>query len=287
MHIGRGDIASKTEAVFFPGPRETQADGDISGFEVADGFVSFTDEFKYLGSLIHNSLTANADVDQRITKATAAFGALRKCFFSNKHITPKDKGIVYTALCLSVLLYGSECWCLTEKLFDKLRGFHHRCVRAMCHVNMHTVIKFRLPTANLLYRLNIKSLDYYYNTRLLRWAGHVARMPMNRLPRKLLTGWVNHKRPRGGVQMTFGRTLNKALLSAKIPVSFDKWHAHAQDRVDWRRRIGLSKANSKKNYNTKITPNSVNYNNTKIPSNSVTKIMPKIPHLFPHYDYHY
>jgi hypothetical protein len=52
MHIGKGDTASKTEAVFFPGPGQTQSDGDTSNFDVADGFVSFTTEFRYLGSTL-------------------------------------------------------------------------------------------------------------------------------------------------------------------------------------------------------------------------------------------
>ena len=92
----------------------------------------------------------------------------------------------------------------------------------MCRVSMNQTIKYRLKTSSLLQRLKLKSFDHYYNTRLLRWAGHVARMPMHRLPRKLLTGWVNHKRPLWGIKMTFGRTLNKALVSAKIPTLFAK-----------------------------------------------------------------
>jgi hypothetical protein len=37
--------------------------------------------------------------------------------------------------------------------------------------------------------LGILDLDSYYHNRVLRWAGHVARIPMNWAPRQLLTGW--------------------------------------------------------------------------------------------------
>ena len=53
---------------------------DTSRFNIVDevglpvGFVDFTTEFKYLGSILHHSLTSDADVDKRIKSATAAFG---------------------------------------------------------------------------------------------------------------------------------------------------------------------------------------------------------------------
>jgi len=37
-------------------------------------------------------------------------------------------------------------------------------------------------------------MEYYLNTRYLRWAGHVARMPSGRLPRRMLTAWVDNTR---------------------------------------------------------------------------------------------
>ena len=65
-------------------------------------------------------------------------------------------------------------------------------------------------------RLDIKYIDIYIVKRQLRWAGHVARMDMNRLPRKMISSWVSEKRPRGSPEMTYGRSLFKALKKANI-----------------------------------------------------------------------
>jgi hypothetical protein len=80
-------------------------------------------------------------------------------------------------------------------------------------------------------------LHSYYHNRILRWAGHVARMPMTRAPRQLLTGWVEHSRPNGYPEMTWGRTLNKALKCKGLPVNFKEWRAIAEDRSEWRVEI--------------------------------------------------
>lgn len=238
MHIGKGigksAIASKTEAMYFPPPRQHSDGGDQSNFTVADGFVSFTAEFRYLGSIIHQTLSSDADVNARIAGARAAFGALHSCFFARARVAGKDKGIVFVALCLSILLYGSESWCLREDLFQRLRVFFNSCVRKMCRVTMAHVWRHRITTEDLLKRLNLCCFDEYYNSRVLRWAGHVARMPMTRVPRMLLTGWVPSSRLVGAPQMTIGRTINKALVSKGISKDFNMWRTLAQDRSTWR-----------------------------------------------------
>ena len=99
---------------------------------------------------------------------------------------------------------------------------------------MHHIIKHHIHNADLHKRLSIHSLNYYYNSRLLRWAGHVARMDMTRIPRKLLTGWVAHPRPNGRPYMTFGHTLKKALKAKKLPTAFAKWRMIAANRPLWR-----------------------------------------------------
>ena len=92
--------------VFFLAPLQPLDSGNQSDFVVAGGFISFCTDFKYLGSIISQSLTSETDIDTRIPKDTAAFGALQHCFFRNKLAPHKDKGNVFVALVLSSLLHG-------------------------------------------------------------------------------------------------------------------------------------------------------------------------------------
>ena len=233
MHVGRGNTPSKTEAMFCPAPRQRLDEADCTRFDVADGFVTFTNAFKYLGSVIDHSLTSDLDVDKRIKSATAAFGALRD-ILTSRRTDLKIKGKIYTVLCLTILLYGSECWCLRDDIMRKLRSFHNKCVRMMCKVTKRQVIKYRITTDHLLKRLGIETLDHYLTTRYLRWAGHVARMGMHRLPRRFLTGWVDHKRPVGRPNFTYGHSLKKVLRSRNLPTDFHQWRPLAADRDKWR-----------------------------------------------------
>ena len=86
------------------------------------------------------------------------------------------KKVVYEGLILSIPLYGSESWCLTERLYNQLRRFHSRCLRSMCRVNMIHTRLYRISTAQLLERIDLLPVDVYITRRQLRWAGHVARM---------------------------------------------------------------------------------------------------------------
>jgi len=54
----------------------------------------------------------------------------------------------------------------------------NRCARSMCRVNLHHTFRHHITTSSLFRRLNLLDIDSYYHNRLLRWAGHVARMPI-------------------------------------------------------------------------------------------------------------
>ena len=95
-------------------------------------------------------------------------------------------------------------------------------------------IRHHIPSKKLHKRLGIASVDQYYRNRLLRWAGHVTHMPMSRITRKLLTGWVAHPRPTGSPPMTFDRTLQKALIRCRQPPDLCVRRKIGADQVEWR-----------------------------------------------------
>ena len=80
----------------------------------------------------------------------AAFGALRECVFASKRIKLATKKEVYLTLVVNILLYGSECWCLTEALLHRLRVFHHHCLRVMLGVRRSAVWRCSIRTSKLL-----------------------------------------------------------------------------------------------------------------------------------------
>lgn len=151
------------------------------------------------------------------------------------------KSAVYIAIVLRILLYGSESWCLTEMLASRLRRFHNKCVRIMCRVTRYQTWKHRIRTEVLLQCVGVRSIDYYLSARQLRWVGHVMRMDMSRLPRRFLTAWVQHPRPVGRPQLTFGQSLLKLLKKTGVTCGkngeLDTWGVLALDRASWRAMI--------------------------------------------------
>jgi hypothetical protein len=110
--------------------------------------------------IVHHFLTSDADVNERIRPASAAFDALKNVL-TNDDINLKVKGIVNLALCLSILilLNGREMWCLRESLFNRFRHFHHRRARTMCRITITHEIRHRVKYASLFKRLPIELFD--------------------------------------------------------------------------------------------------------------------------------
>ena len=76
------------ENVSYDGLEETQ---DIA---VADGFVSFTRHFKYLGSYISYNLRDNFDVESRLASASQSMGALKNVW-DNTHMDLFSKYLLF------------------------------------------------------------------------------------------------------------------------------------------------------------------------------------------------
>ena len=209
---------------------------DLSDVDVGNGTCPVVDRFKYLGSFLHRKCRDTTDVDERVKKAGAAFAALRKCIFDDRRVSLTAKRSVYVSLILAILLYACEAWCLTEVMFKRLRDFHSACVRRMLRVTRKHMWTHRITDASLRSQLGVETIDEYISRRQLSWAGAVARMPFDRLPRRMISSWVCARRPVGAPQFTYARGLHKAL--DKMGIDRSSWHQKAQDPAGWRALIG-------------------------------------------------
>ena len=66
----------------------------------------------------------------------------------------------------------------------------------------------------------------------LRWAGHIARMPDERLPKRVLYGELqNGARSQGGQKKRYKDTLKASLKD--FGIDHNSWETLAQDRPSW------------------------------------------------------
>ena len=87
-----------------------------------------TEEFTYLCSTVRHDGGAGSDIKNRLIKARNAFRMLHNVRQSSQYST-KTKLRLYQSCILPTLLYGSECWRMTESDLNQLSTFHTKNLR--------------------------------------------------------------------------------------------------------------------------------------------------------------
>ena len=111
----------KTDAVSFPrsdtpaGEIQTNsADFDLICDSV--GFITFNNEFFYLGTIISSDLRDRPDIDRRINQDSRAFGSLGSSVFCNqKQLSPIIRRRLFMAIVMNLLLWGCATWALLSE----------------------------------------------------------------------------------------------------------------------------------------------------------------------------
>ena len=87
-----------------------------------------TEKFVYLGSIIRPEGGTKEDIYSRLGKARSVFREMNNVWRSAQYST-NTKLKLYKSCVISTLLYGSECWRMTETDLAKLRSFHTTILR--------------------------------------------------------------------------------------------------------------------------------------------------------------
>ena len=196
---------------------------------VGNETLKVTDRFCYLGSTLSSSANIDAEVENRIAKASSTFGRLRKTVWERRGIKTSTKVKVYRATVIPTLLYACETWTLYERHTRKLQRFHMNCLRRILGISWQE----KIPDTEVLALAEIPSMQALLKKILLRYAGHVARMPDERLPKRLFFGELaKGKRNHGGQKKRYKDTLKTSLKQTHMNPA--TWETEAQKRSVWR-----------------------------------------------------
>ncbi|XP_047984428.1 uncharacterized protein LOC125224952 [Leguminivora glycinivorella] len=154
---------------------------DPAPVRIGDKVVDCTDQFKYLGSVLHASGDIDNDIKTRITAAWAKWREVTGVICDPK-MPVKLKGQVYKSIIRPVLLYGSEAWPVLERHKQLLRVTEMNMLRWMCGVSRRD----RVRNSRIRGSLHVRDIADKLQESRLRWYGHVLRKPASYIGNKCL-----------------------------------------------------------------------------------------------------
>ena len=188
-----------------------------------------TNQFCYLGSILSSTCSVDAEINNRIGKACAAFAKLRKNVIHTHNLRLATRVAVYRSICLSILLYGLESMTLYRRHINLMERFHMRCIKEMLGLSWQDKVTHN----EMLKRTQLQSIEGILIKAQLRWSGHVCRMPEDRLPKRVMYGQLAEgTRLPQGPKKRYKDQLKQSLKSFNLnPAKFEE---ETCNRTQWR-----------------------------------------------------
>lgn len=189
--------------------------------------------FTYLGSIMTFDSDEVIEIRKRITTGNSAFYSLMP-IMKSRNVHRKTKIKLYKTLIRTVATYGSESWTLTNKNADMLDIFERKILRKIYGPTNEDGI-WRIRYNHELYQLYREPrLSEYIRLKRLKWAGHVQRMPDERVAKKALNGRPGGRRLVGKPRLRWEDAVSR---DAQELLNTRSWRRASLDRDLWRRKI--------------------------------------------------
>jgi hypothetical protein len=122
---------SKTMAMHIPATGEGDTSRNMHIRITEDRTIPYTNEYIYLGYLLHVSLKDDKAIRARIKAADQLFGSMRKDILGAKATCVEVKKTVFVGMVLVMLLYGSEIGIVNAEMAMELQTCYRRWIRSM------------------------------------------------------------------------------------------------------------------------------------------------------------
>ena len=179
---------------------------------------------------IEHELCHRSDVCMLPSAANAWLKLSRLHVWDDDCISRGIKCTLYKVIVQSTLLYASETWAFPKQQVHRLEVFQMKCLRKICKISL----KDKIRNDYVLGWCNVARVANVVSHRRLRWLGHLARMPDERLPKKVLFGHMDGSGVRGRSQKQWVDYVREDLHLAGLSLT---WWKKSQDRAGWRAAI--------------------------------------------------
>ena len=192
------------------------------------------DEFVYLGTLVTCDNDVSREIKRRVAAANRTFYGMRSQLKS-RSLQTRTKLALYKSLILPVALYGHEAWTVKETDYRVLGVFERRILRS--------ILGGIMENGDWRRRINHELYQVYKHADIgklikhgrLQWAGHVARMPEERLAKVIFS-----REPGRGRRLR-GRPRTRWMCAieeyARVAGVQGDWRLAAQNRATWKSTI--------------------------------------------------
>ena len=211
----------------------TWSEEDLQPIVIRADSIEVVPEFRYLGSIVEMHGEVLKDVEDKIARASRAFGVLCRPVLQDKGLSLKTKKMVYRAVVMGVLLYGAEAWVNKRAATRKLEAFNNKCLRHILGITKAQQRVGRITSAEVRRKFGVDEvIEDVMVAKRLRCLGHVVRMDDFRLPKRILFVWLPQRRPAHGTKQRWRDKVRKDLKQFGIDES--SWFHKVQDRLYWR-----------------------------------------------------
>lgn len=201
--------------------------------------IEVVKEFIYLGSIFQKEGEDCQEIKRRIHLANKTYFSLLP-IFKCKDIHRATKTRLYKTMIRTVLCYGCESWTFNKKEELMVNAFERKILRRIWGPVQEENNIWRLRYNNELYKLYKEpAISIIIRLKRLEWAGHVQRMGMERIPKRILNNTIGGQRRVGKPR---SRWIDAVGEDARRVLGIRNWRRTAQDRQDWRGLIQEAKA---------------------------------------------
>ncbi|XP_052567667.1 uncharacterized protein LOC128093856 [Culex pipiens pallens] len=200
------------------------------GFTIAGENVEKVDTFQYLGRQIAPDGGTKLDISTRIKKARSAFAGLRTLWRSNQ-ISLRTKLRIFNSNVKSVLLYGSETWCVSSQNTSKLQVFVNRCLRNILRAWWP---RNWVSNAELHRWCQQRPIHVEIQERKWRWISHTLRKDAHEICREAPDWNPQGQRGRGRPRGSWRRSLHQEISAVDGTLSWRQVKAKAENRQQWK-----------------------------------------------------